>query len=430
MIFMKQHPTVTEIPDEELHGRLRRLVGDERHYLADILAHMAEVDRRKSHLAAGYGSIFDYVTGYLGYDADAGKQRIGAARLLNRYPAIGPLVAGGALHLSGLRLLGPRLTDENHADLLAAAAHKSKRQIAELLATLFPTAPVPTSTGDGPGPAAAPAAEPGDGPGAPPSTPPAGAPPPPSAPGTTPLSADCLSITFTISRACHDKLVEARALLRHAIPSGDVGAIVERALDGLLAQTLARRVAATGAPRANRADAPAPRAGSRHIPAAVKRAVVDRDGLRCAFVSAAGKRCDQRAWLEFHHVHPYGKGGPATEENIRIYCRQHNNYAAERDYGTENMRRARAGDPDPPGRSVTPPAAAPPPAPPPATIPATLLGDALSALRNSGYKREEAQRAVRAAVSKLPAACSLQDLVLESFRCANKPSVGQVPRGT
>ncbi|HUH05598.1 MAG TPA: hypothetical protein VML75_26570 [Kofleriaceae bacterium] len=33
-------------------------------------------------------------------------------------------------------------------------------------------------------------------------------------------------------------------------------------------------------------------------------------------------------------------------------------------------------------------------------------------------------------VSKLPAACSLEDLVIESFRCASKPSVGQVPRGT
>jgi hypothetical protein len=415
MIRMKQLTTIAALPDEELHGHLRSLVGNERHCLADILAHMAEVDRRKSHLAAGYGSIFDYVTGYLGYDADAGKQRIGAARLLNRYPAIGPLVAGGALHLSGLRLLGPRLTDDNHTDLLAAAAHKSKRQIAELLATLFPTL-----VEDMRGPEAAPAAEPSTEPTAQPSTPCPGTPPPPAAPGTTPLSADSLSITFTISRACHDKLVEARALLRHAIPSGDVGAIVERALDGLLTQTLARTFAATDAPRAKRGDVP--RADSRHIPATVKRAVVARDGLRCAFVSAAGKRCDQTAWLEFHHDHPYGKGGPPTEDNIKIYCKAHNNYAAELDYGAEHMRRARSGGQEPPGRSVTPTATA--------TIPATLLSDALSALCNSGYKREEAQRAVRAAVPKLPAACSLQDLVIESFRCASKPRVGQVPRGT
>ncbi|HUH04435.1 MAG TPA: hypothetical protein VML75_20710, partial [Kofleriaceae bacterium] len=311
---MKQHTTVAMLPDEELHGRLRSLVGNERHCLADILAHMAEVDRRKSYLAAGYGSIFDYVTGYLGYDADAGKQRIGAARLLNRYPAIGPLVAGGALHLSGLRLLAPRLTDENHADLLAAAAHKSKRQIVELLATLFPA-----SVEDEAGLAATPTAEPSAEPTAPPSPPFPGTPPPPAAPGTTPLSADALSITFTISRPCHDKLVEARALLCHAIPSGDVGTIVERALDELLMQIHKRTFAATDTPRAKRGDVP--RAGSRHIPATVKRAVIARDGMRCAFVSAAGKRCDQTAWLEFHHDHPYGKGGPATAENIKIYCR-------------------------------------------------------------------------------------------------------------
>jgi hypothetical protein len=192
----------------------------------------------------------------------------------------------------------------------------------------------------------------------------------------------------------------------------------------LLTQTYKRTFAATDTPRVKRGDVP--RAGSRHIPATVKRAVLARDGMRCAFVSATGKRCDQTAWLEFHHDHPYGKGGPPTEDNIKIYCKAHNNYAAELDYGAEHMRRARsaaaAGGHEPPGRSVTPPTTA--------TIPATLLSDALSALCNSGYKREEAQRAVRAAVSKLPAACSLQDLVIESFRCASKPSVGQVPRGT
>ncbi|HUH03844.1 MAG TPA: hypothetical protein VML75_17735, partial [Kofleriaceae bacterium] len=110
------------------------------------------------------------------------------------------------------------------------------------------------------------------------------------------------------------------------------------------------------------------------------------------------------------------------QRNIKVYCRAHNNYAGELDYGAEHMRRARGGDQEPPGRSVTSAA--------PATIPATLLSDALSALCNSGYKRDEAQRAVRVAVSKLPAACSLEDLIMESFRCASKPSVVQVPRGT
>ncbi|HEX7126283.1 MAG TPA: HNH endonuclease, partial [Thermodesulfobacteriota bacterium] len=76
-----------------------------------------------------------------------------------------------------------------------------------------------------------------------------------------------------------------------------------------------------------------PRPGSRHIPAAVRRAVWARDGGRCAFVSRTGRRCTERGFLEFHHVRPYAAGGAATVENIELRCRAHNGYEAERMFG-------------------------------------------------------------------------------------------------
>ncbi len=44
----------------------------------------------------------------------------------------------GQVHLTGLRLLAPHLTAENHCEVLAQAAGKTKRGIEELVARLAP----------------------------------------------------------------------------------------------------------------------------------------------------------------------------------------------------------------------------------------------------------------------------------------------------
>jgi 5-methylcytosine-specific restriction endonuclease McrA len=68
------------------------------------------------------------------------------------------------------------------------------------------------------------------------------------------------------------------------------------------------------------------------VPAAVRRAVWNRDGGRCAFVGSGG-RCDESAFLEFHHVIPFAAGGPTTTENLELRCRAHNAYEAALDFG-------------------------------------------------------------------------------------------------
>src|SRR5206468_1786248 len=75
----------------------------------------------------------------------------------------------------------------------------------------------------------------------------------------------------------------------------------------------------------------------RHIPAAVKRAVDQRDGRRCTFVSDAGHRCESRTLLQYDHIHPVARGGTATVENIRLRCRTHNQFEAEQAFGTGFM---------------------------------------------------------------------------------------------
>ena len=107
------------------------------------------------------------------------------------------------------------------------------------------------------------------------------------------------------------------------MPSGDAAEIFDRAVTLLIEQLERQRFAQTERARASK---PSPES-SRHIPAAVRRAVWRRDGGCCAFVGTEG-RCGERAFLELHHVAPYAVGGRATVENIELRCRAHNAYEA------------------------------------------------------------------------------------------------------
>jgi len=84
-----------------------------------------------------------------------------------------------------------------------------------------------------------------------------------------PVAAERFLLQLTIGQSTHDKLRYAQELLGHEIPAGDVAAVLDRALDLLVAKLEQRKFAATRRPR------PRPRStmSRRHVPAPVKREV-------------------------------------------------------------------------------------------------------------------------------------------------------------
>jgi hypothetical protein len=136
-----------------------------------------------------------------------------------------------------------------------------------------------------------------------------------------------------IGQSAHDDLRQAQALLGHQLPSGDVGVVLERALRLLVVDLEKRKFAATAQPQ----HKPRATASPRHIPAHVKRAVWDRDGGQCTYVSGNGRRCSSRTRLEFDHIDPVALGGEATIDRMRLRCRAHNQYTAECELGTRFM---------------------------------------------------------------------------------------------
>jgi hypothetical protein len=341
--------SLRHLTDEELEARLKSLAGRERDATAQLVAHLAELDTRDLHLRAGYGSLFAYCRDALHLSEHEAYNRIEAARAARRFPLVLVLLGSGAVNLTTVRLLAPHLTFENHRVLLDSARGKSRPEVEAIVARLSPRPDVAASLRKLPPPrpagvAGATAAEndtalPGT---AVPVTVETiritGLPRHPG-PAVAPLSPDRYRLQVTIGGETLEKLRLARDMLRHAIPSGDDAAILDRALTALLLELAKAKFAATEAPRASRGAAP----GSRHIPAEVRRAVWLRDLGRCAFVSTDGRRCNERAFVEFHHVRPYGVGGEATVGNIQLRCRRHNDYEARAFFGRAATGESRAG---------------------------------------------------------------------------------------
>lgn len=323
------------LSDADLLQRMSHLAACERGATAQLVAHLAEVEARELHLKAGHGSLFEYCRLALRLSEHEAYNRSAAARAARQFPVILDMLTDGSINLTTVRLLAGHLTAENHRRVLDSARGKRKLQVEEIAAALAPRPDVPTSVRKLPAPAAgrpAPVLSFTTREATAPPGPPATVAPParPQPVTTAALAPDRYRLQVTIGGRTVEKLRLAADMLGHAVPSGDGAAVIDRALTALLHDLARKKFAATQHPAASTRTADA---ASRHIPAEVKRTVWIRDLGRCAFVGA-GRRCEERRCLEFHHVRPYAASGPATVENIQLRCRRHNQYEARAYFGT------------------------------------------------------------------------------------------------
>jgi hypothetical protein len=330
------------ISDDDLLRRLAELLRQSRRVESDLVAHIGEVDARRLYAREAASSMFIYCTEVLNLSEHEAYLRIAAARASRKYPTLLAMLGDGRLHLSGIGKLAPHLTDANCEDVLARAAHKSKREIEELVAELAPKPDVPSSVRKLPTrPETAPILELGpdrvtflpkmESVGTAPAVDARPAPPPPPAPTVVPLSPARYKVTITASAELRDKLQRLEALMQE-----DLAAVIETAVTEKLERLEAKRFAETKTPRKS-LEATDTSASSRYMPAAVRRVVRRRDGDQCTFVDGQGRRCTERRGLEFHHDDPFGRGGDRSPSNVRLLCEVHNAYLAELDYGKEVM---------------------------------------------------------------------------------------------
>jgi len=325
-------------------------------------------------------------------EGTAGR-RVTAARVCRRFPQLFERVARGELHLCALCALAPHLDLGNAAELFDLSVGKTRRQVEELLAARFPRPDVRERIRRLP--ARTQVAKPGEvvDRAAPqfqavelPSSPVSGSEEPatvghpaPIASGAKvsdarprsrevePLSADRYGVHFTADAELRDLIERARALASHRLPNGDLAGLMKLMAASFVRQEEKRRFGVGAKPRrverteskriAVRATPPGGAGASsgatavrtnegrvtavgkrgRYLSVAVRRAIHDRDRGRCAYVSAGGRRCDARAFLEFDHVIPHARHGSPDAPNIRLLCKAHNLLHARHCFGAMHV---------------------------------------------------------------------------------------------
>lgn len=350
---------------------------------AEFLALIAEFDASRLYVPEGYSSMHAFCVGELRMCEDSAYKRIQAGRAGWKYPQLFAALSAGKLHLSAIFLLSPHLTPENVDELVAASTHQSKRAIRDLIARrVLGPAPAfefePTSTGEkGDQLEPVPVISYGE-----------------KAPNelVPPMVATSarVGVHCTVDR---EKLDRARALLSHCVPSGKLDQVLDRALEAVIRETERRTFGQTERPR-SRAER-RPSSDRRRIPAHVKREVWQRDDGRCTFVGTNGHRCGERRFLEFDHIRPVARGGEATVEDLRLCCRAHNQYEAERLFGAEFMAEKREA--------------------------AQLVRQVASGLRNLGCRADEARRAAEVAVATAPPDSAIEDVLRSALRSLAPP---------
>ena len=395
---------IHQLDDDALLRSLKRFVGSSNHFTALVLAHLAEVDARAAYRRWACDTLATYCVYELRLSEDEAQRRCRAARIARQFPLLFDMLADASIHLTGILLLAPYLTEENHREVLARARYRRKSEIQRLVAELAPACDVP-ATIEPLAPARSSRRVPrsswgvmheavmggvrqlvaGDGPAQAPSAtqaccedllqaleddiaalarsalPTQGDTAEPSDKST----ALRYKVQFTADQEYVDLFEQARALAWHQLPSGDIAALQKLAMKALVEKLLRRKCAVNQdlEPRPVEPSAPARRAPAeasngtttsssqsstalsstaahrRRLPAAVRRAVWQRDAGRCTFTDERGRRCPATAAIEFHHEQPYARGGPDTLDNVHLRCRAHNDMAAEHDFGAAFMQR-------------------------------------------------------------------------------------------
>lgn len=336
--------SLQRLSDYELLEVTARAAAHERRSAVALVELLSEVDARRLYLGQGCSSLFKYCTEVLRLSEGAAYHRIEAARAMRLFPIIADWLRDGSMTLTTVALLRPHLTIRNHLRLLEEARNKSKREVEQQIARLAPKPEVAGLVRRLPDPsvAAQSALEttalslaphdrdeamtvvPG---------PPIHRSPEPK---IEPLTSERYLLRVSLGATGHENLRRAQGLMRHSLPNGDLASVVERALEVLVEHLERRKTATTTRPRTTESRPLPDRSDSRYLPASVRRAVWKRDRGRCAFVGPHG-RCTETGRLEFHHIVPFARGGPAIAGNIALRCRAHNVHESERCFGPRNI---------------------------------------------------------------------------------------------
>lgn len=308
----------SQLSDASLLAELGRLVAQEREDVALVVACMAELEGRGALGKTATPDLFSYCVKVLRMTEDTAYRRVRSVAVVRRRVEALSFLRSGDVSLTTLALIEPHLAARPR--LLEEIKGKSKREVEKIVAQAgepvierpdrirIVKLSIPDSASQARLPVAMPLFAPTEAP----------MPTPPT------QSALAVEVRFTAAEEFLSKIELMKALLWHKHPAGRLADLLEEAVSEYIERRNPARLRKPAVARSTTQR-------SRHIPAAVRRQVRLRDGDRCAYVDAAGRRCEERRSLQLDHVKPYAHGGASDDAgNLRLLCAAHNRAEARR----------------------------------------------------------------------------------------------------
>ncbi|MEI8347932.1 MAG: hypothetical protein WCG27_10735, partial [Pseudomonadota bacterium] len=282
----------------ELLSRTQELVEKEKNYTLAILKHLKENEHRKLYGDLGYSSLHAYCVHFLKYSDTETHYRIQAMRLMKDSAVIEEKIAKGELnlvvagtlqdHLRGKEKQGEKVSLQQKEKLVQIHAGLSVRDLRIKLNESTPTK----------------------------------------------------KFKITVDQQTAQRFEEFRKniggysdqeIINHLFDyylkaEKKAQEKAEQKKNGLAIRAISKNPQAQAAKH------------SRYIPARIKGQIKERAHGQCEYVSPiTGRRCEEKRYLELHHVDPFAFNGTGDVTNLKIFCSLHNKRQAIVDFGQQKM---------------------------------------------------------------------------------------------
>lgn len=290
---------LSKISNSELIVRLEKLTRTERKITHVILCHINEVESRRIYADLGFDSMYKYLTQQLGYGEDSAYRRLQAARLLKQAPQVAEKLENGSLNLTQLtqvqKCLKQEVKEGRRVDLklthqvLEKIENKTSFETAKCLAQEFDQAIQTREV-------------------------------------VKPQKDNSVRLEMTFTEEQMVSLQKAQASLSHVLPDGNWADLFLHLATKHLKKEQGKKISAKE-PQVTQGFA----AQRRHIKITLKRELLHKANHCCEFVSPTdGKKCESTYQLQIDHRIPLAKGGTNNSDNLRVLCRTHNLYFADK----------------------------------------------------------------------------------------------------
>lgn len=255
----------------QIHEKALKVVKQYKRSESDLIEVIQEADAHRVYSRFKCKNLYEYTMKVLELSESIALNFIAVARKAKEVPELKEVIKSGALSVSKARKITPVLTKSNQKEWLQMAVALPQKKLEQQVAKACPKEAVPEKIKF--------------------------------------VSEHRLNLQMGISENLSQKLRRAQDLesQRHKKPTS-----LEETLEAVLDFYLENEDPLVKSDKLK---------ARKNL--SVSRQIDLRDGGQCTFLDESGKRCEERRWLDVHHVIPKSRGGLGTFENLTTLCSGH-----------------------------------------------------------------------------------------------------------